>query len=478
MRAIASKTVRDLIWMAVLAAAVVVPSCVELRLARGDESLTPDPSPLTPDPSPLTTVLLDFCADWCGPCQAAKPAVDSLASEGYAVRRVNIDENKELAARYGVERIPCFIMLERGREVERVVGPASVERLRRMYRSKGSGVKGQGPEERNPKSEIQNPKSPVAPHPAWRYEWPVGHRAAVVRVYCEETGQVGNLPHVVRTRSIGSGTLVKWGGRVVVLTARHVVKDAKRIVVELHDKRTHPAKVVAVDAVWDCAVLELEGEPIGVDPVEVERGEAAMQTAGNRLESCGYGPDGRLACNSGLFLGYKRSAAAPDGPDDWFTISGHARSGDSGGGVFNEAGKLVGVLWGTDGQEVVCVQAGRLQKLLCTAIPEDATQQKSILQRAPTPAKPTERDCCPGGNCAAIDVAVAGSKKDPLLPWRKETKSRDDAQDARIEALIELQERRARAAVPAPPKVEPPLEQSGGPTPNATRAPRRRWPAW
>jgi thioredoxin 1 len=451
MRAIASKTVRDLIWMAACAAAVGVLLCVELRLARGDESVTPAPSPLPP-------VLLDFYADWCGPCQAAKPAVDSLASEGYAVRRVNIDENKELAARYGVESIPCFIMLERGREVDRVVGPASVERLRQMYRSKGSGVRGQGPEEGNPKSEIQNPKSPLVPHPAWRYERPVGHRAAVVRVYCEETEQVGNLPHVVRTRSIGSGTLVKWGGRVVVLTARHVVKDAKRIVVELHDKRTQRAKVVAVDAVWDCAVLELDAEPAGVEPVEVERGEAAMQTAGNRLESCGYGPDGRLACNSGLFLGYKRSAAAPDGPDDWFTISGHARSGDSGGGVFNEAGKLVGVLWGTDGQEVVCVQAGRLQKLLCTAIPEDAAQQKSILQRVPTPAKPAksreereERGEKDAGEIVALSAGAA-------LPWRKKTEARDDAQDARIEALIELQERQARAAVPAPPKIEPPVE--------------------
>ena len=142
----------------------------------------------------------------------------------------------------------------------------------------------------------------------------------MVRIYCEESD--------ARTRSIGSGTLVKWGGKVVVLTARHVVKDAKKIIVELHDKRTRRAKVVAVDAVWDCAVLELDGGPIGVEPAEVERGEAAMQVAGNRLESCGYGPDGRLACNSGLFLGYKRSAETPDGPDDWFTISGHARGGD------------------------------------------------------------------------------------------------------------------------------------------------------
>ena len=145
----------------------------------------------------------------------------------------------------------------------------------------------------------------------------------------------------------------------------------------------------------------------------------------------------------------------PDGPDDWFTISGHARGGDSGGGVFNEQGQLVGVLWGTDGQEVVCVQAGRLHKLLDQAVvQEDAAQQKSILQRVPTPAKPPPNsDCCPGGDCAAVDrgrrrVEESGR----CCRGASETKSRDDAQDARIEALIELQERQAKAAVPAPPR--------------------------
>ena len=119
-----------------------------------------------------------------------------------------------------------------------------------------------------------------------------------------------------------------------------------------------------------------------------------MQHEGNRLESCGYGPDGKLAVNTGLFLGYKRSTQTPNGPDDWFEISGHARPGDSGGGVFNERGRLVGVLWGTNGEVVVGVQAGRLHVLLDAATAarrsiRSPTRRMQFIRRAnPTPPKP------------------------------------------------------------------------------------------
>jgi len=77
------------------------------------------------------------------------------------VRRVNVDENRELAARYGVESIPCFVMLEHGREVDRVVGPTSVARLKLMYRKQG--IRGQRSGAREGKFTIQTPESNIFP---------------------------------------------------------------------------------------------------------------------------------------------------------------------------------------------------------------------------------------------------------------------------------------------------------------------------
>jgi len=247
--------------------------------------------------------------------------------------------------------------------------------------------------------QYRQPAATIAPHaknqptPAWRYEHPTGHRQAVVRIHCIDR-QVGGRTE----RSIGSGVLVRVGGRLVVLTARHVVKDAKQIIVELFTKKTHRAVVLHVDATWDCAVLEMEGRPEGVEPAEIEWGEAATgYQNGERLESAGYGPDGKLAVNVGVFRGYRRSTAAGDGHDDWMEISGHARQGDSGGPVFNARGRVVGVLWGTDGETVMCVQPGRLHVVIESAMKyyrQNSTGGEPLVpvvfpqQRNPTPPMP------------------------------------------------------------------------------------------
>lgn len=79
------------------------------------------------------TVLLEFTADWCGACRSAEPTVKRLIADGYSVHPVNIDREPDTAARFHVTSVPCFVLLEAGQEVDRVVGAASYARLAQMF---------------------------------------------------------------------------------------------------------------------------------------------------------------------------------------------------------------------------------------------------------------------------------------------------------------------------------------------------------
>ncbi len=70
-------------------------------------------------------VLVDFYADWCSPCKAIAPIVEELANkyEGQIdVRKVDVDENAELASQFGIRGIPTLILFKDGEPVETVVG--------------------------------------------------------------------------------------------------------------------------------------------------------------------------------------------------------------------------------------------------------------------------------------------------------------------------------------------------------------------
>ena len=69
-------------------------------------------------------VLLDFYAEWCGPCRMVSPIVEQIAEENpqYLVAKVNVDEEPELSAQFGVSSIPLLAVVKNGKIVSKVAG--------------------------------------------------------------------------------------------------------------------------------------------------------------------------------------------------------------------------------------------------------------------------------------------------------------------------------------------------------------------
>ena len=95
---------------------------IEANAATFDDLLTND-----------LPVVIDFWAPWCGPCRMLSPVVDEIAGElegKNVVAKCNVDENQDLAMKYGVMSIPTIVMLKGGSEVMRSVGAVPKPKLK------------------------------------------------------------------------------------------------------------------------------------------------------------------------------------------------------------------------------------------------------------------------------------------------------------------------------------------------------------
>ena len=93
------------------------PETIDLTEQNFDEALIAN----------LGLVMVDFWAEWCGPCQAIAPLLEELAeaSEGrVTLMKVNVDAEPRLAARYNIRSIPTILFVKEGQVVDRVVGAA------------------------------------------------------------------------------------------------------------------------------------------------------------------------------------------------------------------------------------------------------------------------------------------------------------------------------------------------------------------
>ena len=191
-------------------------------------------------------------------------------------------------------------------------------------------------------------------------------RQSVCRVYNDLGGN----------NNVGSGTLVDKtpeGRHGLVLTCAHLFREGTgRIVVEFPQGHSHVAKLLAVDRQADLAALAIKQPTSDAAAVALEFEDW------QKFSACGYGPRGVYRCAVGSIVGH-----AVDTGQLSMMIDDPVRSGDSGGGVFDEQGRLVAVIWG-EAQGVTYASTGRpLREFLHRVLGQ---RRESVFR-------------CPGGVC-------------------------------------------------------------------------------
>ena len=82
------------------------------------------------------TVLIDFYADWCGPCKMLSPIIEAVANENEDIKvvKINVDNAQDLAIEYQVMSIPTIVVIKDGQEVNRTVGVVSKSQIEEMVK--------------------------------------------------------------------------------------------------------------------------------------------------------------------------------------------------------------------------------------------------------------------------------------------------------------------------------------------------------
>jgi S1-C subfamily serine protease len=306
------------------------------------------------------TVLLDFSAKWCGPCRQMNGVVRQLGAQGHPVRVVDVDQERELAARHNVQTLPCFVMLVSGREVDRNVGVATRERLLEML-AKAPAADAKASAHFASADQIPALPQPRTDQPLNLYARDQGRVG--LPAMTPATGASGSLERrllgaTARLRvndpvghSFGTGTIIDAGeGEALILTCAHIFRDSQgkgQISVDLFcpgSPRGVPGKLIGYDMQKDVALVAVRPgvpvTPIKVAPVgyRPRRGERVIS----------------IGCNKGADPSVQRSVVADTDrvlSPPTIQVTGQPVVGRSGGGLFNDQGQIIGVCYAADPQD-------------------------------------------------------------------------------------------------------------------------------
>jgi thiol-disulfide isomerase/thioredoxin len=312
--------------------------------------------------------LLDFTASWCGPCRAMAPTVQRLHQDGYSVRPIDVDQNPDLARRFGVGPIPCFVMVRDGREVGRIEGTASYEQLVQLFRK--AADPDQGPHDPGFRAQSPDPMPrPLAPtagtaDTGLQPGMPMAPRPPSVPNRFDRQPPVHNVRDLamqatVRLKvidgngnSFGTGTIIDThGGEALIVTCGHIFRESAgkgEIHVDLFAPGA-PGPVLG-------QLVDYEAEDRDIALVAIRPGTeitpirvappSYRPEAGTRIFSigCDHGDDPSIRDSS--ISAVDRYVGPPN-----LEIIGQPVVGRSGGGLFTTDGLLIGICNAADPEE-------------------------------------------------------------------------------------------------------------------------------
>ncbi len=300
--------------------------------------------------------LLDFRADYCGPCRAMDPVVHQLAAAGYPVRQVNVDQDRALAAKFQVQAIPCFVMTVDGKELYRSTGMTSAAALQDMFRKAGYDPSAKAIARSDNDSRARGTEFPAAvsdaPLSVAAGPSPADAVAAANASAAQSPAPQNNdwIAKCVRIKvadpkgnSVGSGTIIDARqGEGLILTCGHIFRDSDgkgQITVDLFGPGApqHVAgRLVGCDLERDIGLVSISAT-YSLAAAHVA-GQNYHAHAGDRVITvgCSHGADPTVQESHVDSLDKFRGPANLE-------VAGQPVQGRSGGGLFNEQGDVIGV---------------------------------------------------------------------------------------------------------------------------------------
>ncbi len=338
-------------------------------------------------------LLLDFSSPYCGPCQQMKPTIERLRAAGYPIRPVDVTAEPQLASQYRVTQVPCFIMVDNGQEIERLVGGTGADTLQAMFhrateRSRALAaqvspdVRAQSLDATQPP--VQPPASPwmgvlrqdrnqTAAVPAVQpasltsdlnsqfaaaAAQPQVQPASLTTTAAEPAGSLISSSVRIRVddasgRSYGTGTIIDArSGAALVVTCGHLFRDSKGegpVVIELFEMGAAgpqvvaevPGQVINYNIDREVALVEIQpGRPVSVAPVAPP---GATIARGDRVISVGCDHGHNPTALPTRVTAIDRYQGPPN-----IEAAGAPVEGRSGGGLFDAQGRLVGICFAAD----------------------------------------------------------------------------------------------------------------------------------